>query len=201
TPRAAPPPPRHADARRRAGSGAVPRHPARGQLRRPGRPVPRPRAPPQRGRGPGGNEGPLARSAQQHGPARPRGPGPAPLRAADQRRGRPGSGAGDVGRQQALRAGPETAQGHPRRHARRPRGVVTMTAPGSDREPVERLAEEFADRYRRGERPSLTEYVQRYPDLGQEIRELFPALVLMEKFGSVAGEPPGPHLAPSPPQP
>jgi serine/threonine protein kinase/WD40 repeat protein len=67
-----------------------------------------------------------------------------------------------------------------------------MSAPSSDREPVERLAEEFAERYRRGERPSLTEYVQRYPDLAGEIRELFPALVLMEQFGSVAGAPLGP---------
>jgi eukaryotic-like serine/threonine-protein kinase len=62
-----------------------------------------------------------------------------------------------------------------------------MGTPSSDREPVERLAEEFAERFRRGERPSLTEYIQRHPDLAAEIRELFPALMLMEKFGSVAG--------------
>jgi WD40 repeat protein/serine/threonine protein kinase len=72
---------------------------------------------------------------------------------------------------------------------------MTMSAPHSDREPVERLAEEFAERYRRGERPSLTEYVERYPDLGAEIRELFPALVLMEQFGSVAGPDGGPAAA------
>ena len=42
---------------------------------------------------------------------------------------------------------------------------------------VDQLAEEFADRYRRGERPSLKEYTDRYPDLAEEIRELFPALV------------------------
>jgi serine/threonine protein kinase/WD40 repeat protein len=51
------------------------------------------------------------------------------------------------------------------------------------------LAHEFAERYRRGERPALDEYTQRYPDLATQIRELFPALVVMEQFGSVAGEP------------
>jgi hypothetical protein len=63
-----------------------------------------------------------------------------------------------------------------------------MSAHSSNREPVERLAEEFALRYRRGERPSLTEYAERYPDLAGAIRELFPALVLMEKLGLIGGE-------------
>src|SRR5262245_29877556 len=39
------------------------------------------------------------------------------------------------------------------------------------------LAEEFAARFRHGERPSLQEYIDRCPDLADEIRELFPALV------------------------
>ena len=46
------------------------------------------------------------------------------------------------------------------------------------REPVELLAEEFLERRRRGERPSLEEYVARYPDLAEEIRDVFPALVV-----------------------
>ena len=46
------------------------------------------------------------------------------------------------------------------------------------------LAHEFAERYRRGERPSLSEYERRHPGLAGEIRELFPALVMMEKLGS-----------------
>jgi tRNA A-37 threonylcarbamoyl transferase component Bud32 len=41
---------------------------------------------------------------------------------------------------------------------------------------IDQLADEFARRYREGERPSLKEYVDRYPDLADEIRELFPAL-------------------------
>jgi serine/threonine protein kinase/WD40 repeat protein/Flp pilus assembly protein TadD len=52
------------------------------------------------------------------------------------------------------------------------------------------LAHEFAERYRRGERPALSEYTEQYPDLADQIRELFPALVMMEQFGSVAGEVP-----------
>jgi WD40 repeat protein/serine/threonine protein kinase/tetratricopeptide (TPR) repeat protein len=55
------------------------------------------------------------------------------------------------------------------------------------------LAHEFAERYRRGERPSLTEYVARYPHLAAQIRDLFPALVLMENLGSAAGPPTGPY--------
>ena len=43
------------------------------------------------------------------------------------------------------------------------------------------LAEEFAKRYRRGERPSLQEYIDRCPDLADEIREMFPALVAVEQ--------------------
>jgi serine/threonine protein kinase len=46
------------------------------------------------------------------------------------------------------------------------------------------LAFEFAERYRRGERPSLTEYIGRHPELEDEIRDLFPALVMMERVGA-----------------
>src|SRR5262245_11404210 len=45
----------------------------------------------------------------------------------------------------------------------------------------EELAEEFAARFRRGERPSLQEYIDRCPELADEIRELFPALVEVER--------------------
>jgi WD40 repeat protein len=45
----------------------------------------------------------------------------------------------------------------------------------------EMLAEEFAARLRCGERPSLQEYIDRCPDLADEIRELFPALVEVER--------------------
>jgi eukaryotic-like serine/threonine-protein kinase len=56
------------------------------------------------------------------------------------------------------------------------------TASGSrDYGRFDELAEEFAERHRRGERPSLEEYVERCPDLAQEIREMFPALVEVEQ--------------------
>src|SRR6266545_1022372 len=46
---------------------------------------------------------------------------------------------------------------------------------------LDRLAEEFAQRWRRGERPSLQEYVDRYPELADDIRALFPALAEVEQ--------------------
>src|SRR3984885_14940876 len=46
---------------------------------------------------------------------------------------------------------------------------------------LDRLAEEFAARFRRGERPALKEYTDRYPELAEEIRELFPAMVEVEQ--------------------
>jgi WD40 repeat protein/serine/threonine protein kinase len=48
------------------------------------------------------------------------------------------------------------------------------------------LAEEFAERYRRGERPSLQEYIDRSPDLADEIRQMFPALVAVEQVQGYA---------------
>jgi serine/threonine protein kinase/predicted Zn-dependent protease len=57
------------------------------------------------------------------------------------------------------------------------------------------LAHEFAERHRRGERPSVTEYTQKYPELAAQIRDLFPALMLVEEFGSAGGT--GPHAGPT----
>ena len=56
------------------------------------------------------------------------------------------------------------------------------------------LAESFLDRYRKGERPALAEYTDRYPELADEIRLVFPAMVEMERLGPLpgAGEPTGP---------
>ena len=50
------------------------------------------------------------------------------------------------------------------------------------RELVEQLAEEFVRRHRAGEQPSLTEYLEAYPQHAAEIRDLFPALVVMENL-------------------
>ncbi len=52
----------------------------------------------------------------------------------------------------------------------------------ADYDQFEALAEEFAARFRQGERPSLQEYIDRCPELADEIRDLFPALVEVERF-------------------
>jgi WD40 repeat protein/serine/threonine protein kinase/Flp pilus assembly protein TadD len=44
-----------------------------------------------------------------------------------------------------------------------------------------RLADEFAARFRAGECPSLQEYIDRYPELADEMREFLPAMVKIEQ--------------------
>ena len=51
---------------------------------------------------------------------------------------------------------------------------------GADDALFERLADEFTARYRRGERPSIQEFVNRYPHLAEELRVLLPAMVQLE---------------------
>ncbi len=58
-----------------------------------------------------------------------------------------------------------------------------MTAPPTGRDPLEELAEEFLARYRTGERPPLSEFTVRRPDLADRIRQVFPTLILMEQLG------------------
>lgn len=54
----------------------------------------------------------------------------------------------------------------------------TSSRPGSaDHDRFGQIAEEFVERHRRRERPSLQGYVDRHPELADEIREHFPALV------------------------
>jgi serine/threonine protein kinase/WD40 repeat protein/tetratricopeptide (TPR) repeat protein len=57
-----------------------------------------------------------------------------------------------------------------------------MLGSASDRNPVECLAEEFAERQRRGEHPAITEYTSKYPQWADQIRDLFPALALIEQL-------------------
>src|SRR3954451_6037208 len=61
----------------------------------------------------------------------------------------------------------------------------------SDHGPVDRLAEEFLERRRRGERPAIADYVARHPEWADEIREVFPALVMMEQFKPAPDDPSG----------
>jgi WD40 repeat protein/serine/threonine protein kinase len=57
-----------------------------------------------------------------------------------------------------------------------------------DRDPLDRMAEEFAARHRRGERPAVSEYVGRHPELAEAILDLFPALVMMEQLKPAGGD-------------
>jgi WD40 repeat protein/serine/threonine protein kinase len=56
-----------------------------------------------------------------------------------------------------------------------------MNEAGSEGDVVDQLAEEFLVRYRRGERPAVQEYAARYPEQAAQIRDLFPALVALER--------------------
>jgi tetratricopeptide (TPR) repeat protein len=57
---------------------------------------------------------------------------------------------------------------------------MTDTQPGDN--PVDDLAEEFARRWRDGERPSVEDYAARFPQWAVEIRDLFPAVLMMEQL-------------------
>jgi eukaryotic-like serine/threonine-protein kinase len=50
-------------------------------------------------------------------------------------------------------------------------------------DPVDQLAEDFLERYRRGERPSISEYCQRYPAVADEVADVIRVLLLMENLG------------------
>jgi eukaryotic-like serine/threonine-protein kinase len=52
----------------------------------------------------------------------------------------------------------------------------------AERDPIDLAAEDFAERYRRGEAPSVSEYAQRYPAQAAELRELLPPVALIEQL-------------------
>src|SRR3989442_12811271 len=59
-----------------------------------------------------------------------------------------------------------------------------MASEESRVDPIGQLAEEFVARYRRGERPALSEYTEKYPELAERILHVFPMMVMMEEAGS-----------------
>ncbi len=65
-----------------------------------------------------------------------------------------------------------------------------MSEPSADRDrdPFEVVAESFLARFRAGERPSVNEYAARHPELAGVIRELLPALVMVERDLSIDGD-------------
>jgi WD40 repeat protein/serine/threonine protein kinase/Flp pilus assembly protein TadD len=55
-----------------------------------------------------------------------------------------------------------------------------MNSPNTEDDLLGRLAEEWCRRVRDGERPDLSEYTDKYPELADEIRDLFPAMAMVE---------------------
>ena len=60
------------------------------------------------------------------------------------------------------------------------------------------MAEEFAERCRRGESPSIGEYEARFPEHAEKIRKLLPTVAMMEQFRPA---PTGKRAEPSRPRP
>src|SRR5262249_62328833 len=60
---------------------------------------------------------------------------------------------------------------------------------------VEALADEFLECRRKGERPKIADYTAMYPELAEEIRAFFPALLLVEDLTPPAGDVTGPATA------
>ena len=50
------------------------------------------------------------------------------------------------------------------------------------RDPIEQLAEEFIERLRRGENPTVAEYTEAHGEFADEIQELFPTIAAMERL-------------------
>jgi serine/threonine protein kinase/WD40 repeat protein/tetratricopeptide (TPR) repeat protein len=65
-------------------------------------------------------------------------------------------------------------------------------------ERVALLADEFLDRRRRGEYPSIQEYVEKYPELVTEIRSVFPAVAMLEHVAVTDGGQSGPTAEATP---
>jgi len=55
-------------------------------------------------------------------------------------------------------------------------------------DPMWTLVDDFLDRAQRGERPTIDAYCEKHPELAEEIRDLFPALVVMEDLQPVSGD-------------
>jgi tetratricopeptide (TPR) repeat protein len=54
--------------------------------------------------------------------------------------------------------------------------------PDHERDLIDEVAEEFAQRCRRGEQPSVSEYAGRHPEYADQIRAMLPTVALMEQW-------------------
>jgi len=69
----------------------------------------------------------------------------------------------------------------PTRDTRHP--TPDTPGPGTEpREPIELLADDFVERCRRGEAPSIELYASEHPEWAEQIRELFPTIAAMERL-------------------
>src|SRR5438477_7021623 len=59
----------------------------------------------------------------------------------------------------------------------------------SSADPLGQIADEFVEAFRQGKRPSVEEFARRYPAHADAIRDMLPALVLMEKARSAEEDP------------
>jgi hypothetical protein len=59
---------------------------------------------------------------------------------------------------------------------------IIMASASIDRDPFDQLAEEFTKRVRRGEEPPISEFTRRHPELADEIRRVFPSIILIERL-------------------
>src|SRR5262249_33864305 len=86
--------------------------------------------------------------------------------------------------------GPEATQRRVPGHAGRRRGDLGMSDNDpSAADPLGQIADEFVEAFRQGKRPSVEEFARRYPAHAAEIRDMLPALVLMEQAKSVDDAP------------
>lgn len=74
------------------------------------------------------------------------------------------------------------------RNSREKLSAANIDLSSDDLEPVELLADDFMLRKRAGEKPTIDEYCTRHPELAEEIRDVFPALVVMEQVAPATGD-------------
>ncbi|WP_417387680.1 protein kinase domain-containing protein [Gimesia sp.] len=59
-----------------------------------------------------------------------------------------------------------------------PQSIKNLTPPGTI--DLDQLADEFIAKIRQGDKPEISDYADRYPELAGEIEEIFPAIVALE---------------------
>src|SRR4051812_13493968 len=66
--------------------------------------------------------------------------------------------------------------------------TLPLTTPnGAPESLLGRVADEFLRRLEAGEQPSVEDYVQRYPDVGDTLRRMLSALLLLEHSAAESG--------------